>query len=105
MEDSIPDRYEKNPMLVLVENFILDALGLLAPEKEARLSEIVNRTFGGNDWRATLRAHFALPADTQATLQQLWKTRQAEAELKQEDLAAEDFAREQADGLFQEMGQ
>ena len=105
MEDSIPDRYEKNPMLVLVENFILDAIDRLEPEKEARLSEIVNRTFGGKDWRATMRAQFALPADTQATLQQLWKRRQEEADLKQEDLAAEDFAREQADALFQEMGQ
>ncbi len=104
MEESIPDRYERNPMLVLVENFILDALGKLEPQKAARLNEIVNRTFGGTDWRATLRQQFALPADTEATLNQLWQRRQAEAELKQEDLAVEDFARETADGLFADMG-
>jgi len=104
MEESIPDRYEHNPMLVLVENFILDAIGKLEADKAKRLEEIVNRTFGGTDWRATIRSQFALPADTATTLQQLWKTRQEEAEQKQEDLAAEDFAREQADELFREMG-
>ena len=104
MEDSIPDRYALNPMLVLVENFVLDALGKLEPGKAARLNEIVIRTFGGTDWRATLRGQFALPADTQATLTQLWRRRQEEAELKQEDLTAEDFAREMADELFSDMG-
>jgi len=103
--DSIPDRYEHNPMLVLVENFVLDAIGRLEPEKESRLSEIVNRTFGGTDWRATLRHQLTLPADTEDTLKTLWQRRQQEAELKQEDLAVEDFAREMADGLFREMGQ
>jgi len=103
--DLIPDRYEHNPLLVLVENFVLDAIGRLEPEKEARLNEIVNRTFGGTDWRATLRGQLGLPADTEGTLKTLWQRRQEEAELKQEDLAVEDFAREMADGVFREMGQ
>ena len=105
MEESIPDRYEHNPMLVLVENFILDAIGKLEPEKAQRLEEIVNRTFGGTDWRATIRNQFGLPADTSATLAQLWKARQEEADHTQQDLSPEDFAREQADELFREMGQ
>ena len=105
MEDSIPDRYEHNPLLVLVENFVLDAIGRLDSEKAARLNGIVNRTFGGADWRATLRHQLALPADTQATLQTLWQRCQEEADLQQEDLTAEDFARHMADALFREMGQ
>jgi len=103
--ESIPDRYEHNPMLVLVENFVLDAIGRLEPEKAARLNEIVNRTFGGTNWRATLRHQLALPPDTQDTLKTLWKQRQAEAELKQEDLAVEHLARQMADELFRDMGQ
>ncbi len=102
--DIIPNRYERNPMLILVENYILDALGLLDADKAAHLNDIVNRTFGGTDWRATLRHHLALPPDTAATLQTLWKQRQAEADLKQEDLAPEDFARQQADQLFADLG-
>jgi hypothetical protein len=104
VEDSVPDRYDHNPMLILVENFILDAIGKLEPGKAARLNEIVTRTFGGTDWRATLRHHLALPADTAATLQTLWQQAQAEAELKQEDFTAEDFARHTADDLFRDMG-
>ena len=105
MEDSIPDRYEHNPMLVLVENFVLDAIGRLDSEQAARLNDIVNRTFGGTDWRTTLRHQLALPADTQTTLNTLWRRRQEEAELKQEDLTVEDFARQMADELFRDMGQ
>ncbi len=104
MQDSIPDRYEQNPMLVLVENFVLDAIGKLDAEKTARLDEIICRTFGGKEWRKTLQAQLDLPPDTPATIAQLWKQRQAEADVKQEDLTAEDFAREMADQLFSDMG-
>jgi hypothetical protein len=104
VDHGIPDRYAQNPMLVLVENYVLDAIGRLEPEKAARLEEIVNRTFGGRDWRATLRGQFELPADTDETLRVLWAQRQGEAELQQEDLAVEDFAREMADQLFADMG-
>jgi hypothetical protein len=108
--DIIPDRYEHNPMLVLVENYILDAIGVLEPEKAARLGQIVPRILpaaGKNpptDWRVILERHLDLPADTSTTLKTLWTQRQAEADLKQEDLTAEDFARQQADQLFAELG-
>jgi hypothetical protein len=105
MQDSIPDRYEHNPMLVLVENFVLDAIGKLDADKTARLDAIICRTFGGNNWRKTLQAQLDLPADTPATIAQLWKQRQEEAETKQENIAPEDFAREMADQLFADMGQ
>ncbi|HEY4329321.1 MAG TPA: hypothetical protein VGN88_06270 [Phycisphaerae bacterium] len=104
MEDSIPDRYERNPMLVLAENYVLDAIGVLEAEKVKKLEEIVCRTFGGEDWREVLRGHFGLPGDSQAGLTALWKQRQAEAEMKQEDFTAEDFAREVADGMMEGMG-
>ena len=104
MESTIPDRYEQNPMLVLVENFILDAIGKLEPEKAAKLNDIICRTFGGTDWRKSLCSQLELPADSAASIQAMWKQRQAEAELKQEDLSPEDFARETADQLFTDMG-
>jgi hypothetical protein len=103
-EEHIPDRYEQNPMLVLVENYVLFAIGRLEAEKAARLEEIVNRTFGGTDWRATIRGQFELPANTDEMIRVMWVRRQGEAELKQEDLAVEDFAREMADQLFADMG-
>ena len=110
--DIIPDRYEHNPMLVLVENYILDVIGRLEPEKSARLNEMVPRILnpagpakaGPAGWSAILERHLDLPPDTPATLQTLWQQRQAEADAKQDDLTPEDFAREQADQLFADLG-
>jgi hypothetical protein len=110
--DLIPDRYEHNPMLILVENYILDAIGQLAPEKSARLNDIVPRILNpagaanpcADDWRTALQRRHAHPADPPPTRRSLWHQRQTEADLKQEDLTPEDFAREQADRLFADLG-
>jgi hypothetical protein len=110
--DLIPHRYEHNPMLVLVENYILDSIGRLEPEKSARLAEMVPRILsqagapktGAAPWRAILERHLDLPPDTPATLRTLWQQRQTEADLKQEDLTPEEFARDQADQLFGDLG-
>ena len=104
MLDSIPDRYEHNPMLALVENYILDAIGLLPPDQAAKLNAIVCRTFGGTDWRATLRTQFQLPPDTNTSLQTLWKQRQEESQATQQDLSPEQFAQKTADTLFTNLG-
>lgn len=104
MQDSIPDRYEHNPMLALVENYILDSIGLLPPDHAAKLNDIVCRTFGGTDWRKTLGDQLRLPPDTHATLKTLWKQRQEEADTKQEDLSPEQFAQQMADELMTDMG-
>ena len=104
VEDSIPDRYEKNPMFVVLENYVLDALGLLAPEKSAKLNEMISRTFGGKDWKQTIRAQFDLPRETDENLRALWKGRQEEADVKQEETSPEDFAREVVDEMFADLG-
>jgi len=105
LDDAIPDRYEHNPMLIVVENFILDAIGQLAPEKEKQLSEILTRTFGGTDWRATVRNQMDLPPETAEQLQAEWQRYLAEADAKQEDaILPEDFARAIADELFEGRG-
>ena len=108
MDSSIPDRYEKNPMLVVLENYVLDALGLLEPQKAARLNEMICRTFGGGggkDWKAIVREQFALPKDTDQSLKKLWKQKQEEADAQQVDRPLpEDFARQIADDLIADLG-
>ena len=104
LEDSIPDRYESNPMLVVVENYVLDAIGALEPEKAVLLNEMICRTFGGKDWKAVVRQQFDLPAETDDNLRVMWSQRQEEAEAQQRDVAPEDFAREAADEMFRDMG-
>ena len=104
VENSIPERYEKNPMLAVVENYVLEAIGRLESQKAELLNAMICRTFGGTDWKATLRRHFDWPAETDENLRAMWKRRQGEAEAKQEDLTAEGFAREAADDMFAGLG-
>jgi hypothetical protein len=102
MDNAIPDRYEKQPMLVIVENYVLDTLGLLEPDKAARLNDIVCRTFGGKNWRDTVRKEFRLGDDE--GLRQLWKQQLEEAEAAQVELAPDQFARDVADSIFEGIG-
>jgi hypothetical protein len=105
LDDSIPDRYEKNPMLVVVENYVLDAIGELDPDKAKLLNEMICKTFGGTDWKAVIRQQFDLPKETDDNLRALWKQRREEAEQTQADLIpAEDFAREVVDEMFRDLG-
>lgn len=107
MSEAIPDRYEQNPMLAVLENYVLDTLGLLPAEQSAQLATILNRTFGGTDWKKTLREQFDMPADTDDTLRLLWKQRGEEAEALQTEQAVspEAFAREVVDEMFKGLGQ
>lgn len=105
--DPIPHRYEHNPMLAILENYILDTLGLLPAEKSAALAAILTRTFGGSDWKKTLREQFNLPPDTDDTLKLLWKQKLEEADATQSESPPdpESFARETVDQMFQGLGQ
>jgi len=104
LDPQIPDRYEHNPLLALVENYVLAAINKLEPDNAQKLNAIVCRTFGGTDWRATLRDQLNLPPDTDDTLRLLWTQRQEEAAATQQDLSPEQFAQSAADDLFSTFG-
>ena len=106
MDEAIPDRYEKNPMLAILENYVLDAIGKMAPGEGAKLNEIMCRTFGGTDWKVVLREQFGLPKETDEILRGMWKQKMEEAELRQEDglISPVDFAREAVDEMFAGLG-
>jgi hypothetical protein len=104
MENSIPDRYEKNPMLAVLENYVLDAIGKLEPDKAELLNKMICQTFGGTDWKKVVREQFDLPRETDDNLRAMWKQAQEEAEAAQEDLSPEEFARDVVDELFSDLG-
>jgi hypothetical protein len=104
LDSSIPDRYEQNPMFVILENYVLDSIGKLEPDKYARLNEVISRNLGGTDWKKTIREQYDLPPDTDANLKQLWQEAIAEADAKQESLTPEDFARDVVDEMFADLG-
>src|ERR1035437_547526 len=104
MQDSIPDRYEKNPMLIVLENYVLHTIGKLEAEKIKTLNDMICRTFGGTDWKQVIREQFDLPKETDENLRQMWKQAQEEADAAQEDISPEGFAQQVVDELFSDLG-
>lgn len=107
--EPIPDRYAHNPLLIILENYVLQTVGQLSPEKEQSLAEVVQNAFGDPsskakpDWKRTIRKTFDLPDNTDEVIRQLWAQRQEEADQTQTDLTSEDFARQIVDELFADL--
>ena len=99
MDDSIPERYEKNPLFAVLENYILDTIGALGADKAHLLSQMVCQIWGGAPaaWKKTLRSTLDLPDSTDADILRLWKQKQEEAGLRQESMTPEDFAQQVVD--------
>jgi hypothetical protein len=44
-----PERYKGRPLLIILENYVLDCIGELPPDKQALARSTVQRVFGGGD--------------------------------------------------------
>src|SRR5438477_950450 len=56
-----PDRYAGRPLLIVLENYVLDCIGQLPPDKQALARSVVQRVWsGGDDWKATVREQLHL---------------------------------------------
>ena len=42
-------RYTGRPLLILLENYVLDCIGALSPAKQAAMQVAVRRVYGGGD--------------------------------------------------------
>lgn len=89
------DRYANRPLLVVLENYVLSAVGLLSPEKAAESLSILQRLYGSreSDWRVILRTRFQISASMDETLRQMWASDQERAEREGARLSVEVFAR------------
>lgn len=99
MSEAIPERYENNPLFVILENYILHAIGRLEPEKARLLGETISGIWGGKaeQWKATVRRTLDLPETTDEDLLALWKQKSEEADQMQATMTPEDFARRVVD--------
>jgi hypothetical protein len=98
------DRYAGKPLLLLLDSYVLDVIGALAPEQHPRLSELVQTAFGGGrDWKATLRETLQLDPETDAELRRLWQENQQRASGRAPALTAQEFARGVVDTNFAQM--
>ncbi len=98
---SSQDRYAGKPLLILLENYVLDCIGALSPEKQATMQMAVQRVYGGSpDWKATLRATLRLGEALDDDLRRMWGNNQQIARQTGRTLSPEEFAVMVADTNF-----
>jgi hypothetical protein len=94
-------RYKGRPVLILLENYVLDCIGALPPDKEASIRQIVKGVYGGDDnWQQTLQTVFGLEDGIDDGIRQLWAKNQDIATQGGTVLTPEEFARMIADANF-----
>lgn len=70
-----PDRYDGRPLLMLLENYVLDCIGELSPEKQKNMISVVQSVFGGGeDWKQTLREVLHLDIAMDEQIKHKWQT-------------------------------
>jgi hypothetical protein len=88
------DRYKGKPLLILLENYVLDCIGCLPKEKVPTITCMIQRVYGGGkDWKATLRSTLRLDDSLDENLRQMWVRNQDLAKQANQPLPPEDFAR------------
>lgn len=99
-----PERYRGRPLLIVLENYILAAIGELPADKQAGVAKIVQTVFGGGpDWMKTVRAQLHLGDGLDATLRGMWERNQATAARNGVPLRPVQFAKIFADQNFVEL--
>lgn len=95
------DRYNGRPLLILLESYVLGAIGSLSADKEELAASATQQVFGGDsDWRSTLRRTLQLGETLDDTLCQIWRSNQERAQQAGLTLTPEDFARMVTDENF-----
>jgi hypothetical protein len=99
--DAEPERYVGRPLLIVLENYVIDCIGELPPDKQALACSVVERVFGGGaDWKATVRQQLQLDAGIDESLRGMWKRNQQLAKQHDQVLHAVQFAKMVVDQNF-----
>ena len=96
-----PERYKGKPLLIILENYVLDCIGELQPDKQQEMQTIVEHIFGGGpDWKQTVRAALQLGEGLDENLRHLWVKNQEIAKVNNVVLQPVQFAKMIADQNF-----
>jgi len=94
----------KKPVVILLENYVLDRIGLLGQTDELTQKVIMEKAFGEKgDWRARLRDELGLTADLDEQLKAMWKQAQGLATQKGTSLGPRQFAEMVVEENFQDV--
>lgn len=76
------ERYNGKPLLILLDNYVLDCIGHFDKSKEVTMISVVKSQFGGDeDWKKTIRKELQLPDNLDADIKRIW--------LKNQEIALE----------------
>lgn len=68
-----PKRYRDEPLLMIIEQYVLDTIGELPPQMQQPMSQTVERMFGKKgDWRATVREELGWSPEIDARIRDGW---------------------------------
>lgn len=96
-----PERYAGRPLLIVLENYVLDCVGELPPDKQALARSVVQRVWGGgDDWKATVRQQLHLEPSMDEGLRGMWSRNQELAKQHNQQLHPSQFAKMVVDQNF-----
>lgn len=99
--DAEPERYAGRPLLIVLENHVLDCIGELPADKQALARSVVQRVWGGgDDWKATLRETLRMEPTVDEALRGMWSRNQQLAKQHSQVLSGVQFAKMVADQNF-----
>ena len=92
-----------NPILRLLEAFVLDRIGELEPEAEAEARRLMKRAFGSSArWQSRLQRELGVTEAVNDQLRAMWKRAKAVAAEKGLTIEPAEFARMVVDENFAE---
>jgi hypothetical protein len=99
-----PDRYQGKPLLIILENYILDCIGALEPDRQELVRGVVQRSFGGgDDWKQTIRSMLQIDGNLDEQLRLMWEQNQEAAQVSGIELHPVQFAKMVADQNFADL--
>jgi len=99
-----PERYQGRPLLIVLENYILDCIGKLPAESSDKLSRLMQEALGGGpDWKQTIREMLHLEDSLDQQLRELWTKNEAIAKQDGIELHPVQFAKMVADENFSDL--
>jgi hypothetical protein len=99
-----PARYQGKPLLIILENYILDCIGALEPERQELVRGVVQRSLGGgDDWKQTIRTMLQIDGSLDEQLRLMWEQNQEAAQVSGVELHPIQFAKMVADQNFADL--
>ena len=98
-----PARYQGRPLLIVMENYVLDCIGELPPDKQDGIRKIVQTGWqGGPDWKKTVRKELHLQDSVDDDIRRMWENNKRIAKENNTALHPVQFAKMVVDENFSE---